>query len=192
VADDKPWKKRREDDEDDDRPRGRARRDDDDEDDDRPRRRRRDDDEDDREGPRYRRYEDDGADDFDDYDDRPRGRGRGRLSRETLRGIAGNQKAIIMCILVYFCLIPVQFVIPPETRIVLAAVFVPLAITAAVFVFLLATKVYSTAAGVVMGILTLVPCIGLLALLIINGKATTVLKENGIRVGFLGANSSDI
>lgn len=61
-----------------------------------------------------------------------------------------------------------------------------------VFVFLLAIKVYSTGVGVLLGILTLVPCIGLIVLLIVNGKATGILKQNGIKVGLLGANLSQI
>jgi hypothetical protein len=59
-------------------------------------------------------------------------------------------------------------------------------------VFLLAIKVYSTGVGVLLGILTLVPCIGLIVLLIVNGKATGILKQNGIKVGLLGANLSQI
>lgn len=164
------------DDDEDDRPR-RGRRDEDEEEDDRPRRRRRDD------------YDDE--DEFeDDYEDRPRG--RKRLPRETLRAIAFNQKAIILCIVVYLCLIPVQFAIPEESRIYLAFALIPLGITATVFVFLLATKVYSTGMGVLLGILTLIPCVGLIVLLIINAKATSTLKSHGIHVGLLGASSSDI
>lgn len=158
-------------------------------DDDRPwRKGRRDDDEDDR--PRRPRRDEDDDDDFDDYG-HDTGRGR-RLPRETLRAIAGNQKAIIVCILIYLCLIPVQFAIPEEARIFLALALIPLGIAATVFVFLLATKVYTTGVGVILGILTLIPCIGLIVLLIINGKATSVLKENGVHVGFLGANLSNI
>ncbi|MBN9119473.1 MAG: hypothetical protein J0I06_10000 [Planctomycetes bacterium] len=170
-----------------DRPRRRRR---DEDEDDRPRRSRRDEEEDEDRPRRRRRYDDEDEDDFDDYGEE-RG-GRRRLSRETLRAIAGSQKAIILCILVYLCLIPVQFAIPEESRIFLALALIPLGITATVFVFLLATKVYSTATGVILGILTLIPCIGLIVLLIINGKATSVLKENGVPVGFLGASSSDI
>lgn len=46
--------------------------------------------------------------------------------------------------------------------------------------------------GIVLGILTLIPCIGLIVLLVINGKATGVLRENGIGVGLLGANLSKL
>lgn len=43
-----------------------------------------------------------------------------------------------------------------------------------------------------MAILTLIPCIGLIVLLIINGKATSILKQNDVRVGLIGANMSDL
>ena len=178
-----------EDDEYEDRPRRRRRRDEDEDDDedDRPRRRRRDDEDDER--PRGRRrdeveYEDE------DYDGEPVE--RKLLSRSDLRSIAGYQKGIIICILVYFCLIPAQFVIPESARIFLALALIPLGLTATVFVFLLATKVYSPALGAILGVLTLVPCIGLIVLLIINAKATGLLKGRGIDVGLLGARMSDI
>ena len=35
-------------------------------------------------------------------------------------------------------------------------------------------KVYSTGLGIVLGLLTLIPCVGLIVLLIVNGKATSV------------------
>jgi hypothetical protein len=173
------------DEDDEDRPRRKRRREDEDADEDRPRRKRRreDDEDDDRAGS----WDDEDEDDEDDYEPR-----RGRLPRETLRGIAGNQKAIILCILVYLCLIPVQFVIPEESRMLLLIALAPLGIVSTVFVFLLATKVYSQGTGIVLAILTLIPLVGLIVLLIINGKATNILKENGIRVGLLGASSSDL
>ena len=160
----------------------------DDDDEDRPRRKRRDED-DDEDRPRRKRRdeEEDEDDDEDDYEPR-----RGKLSRATLRGVAGNQKAIILCILVYLCLIPAQFAIPEEFRNFVALALIPLGLTATVFVFMLATKVYTTATGVILGILTLVPCVGLIVLLIINAKATRILKANGIRVGLFGASMTDI
>ena len=145
--------------------------------------------EDDEEDRPRRKRRDEGEDEDDEDDYEPR---RERLPRETLRGIAGNQKAIIICILVYGSLVLLQFAIPPESRIFLAIVVVPVLVTAAVFVFLLATKVYTTATGVILGVLTLIPCIGLIVLLIINGKATSILKANGIHVGLFGASMADI
>jgi hypothetical protein len=43
-----------------------------------------------------------------------------------------------------------------------------------------------------MGILALLPCFGLLVLLIINGKATSILRANNIKVGLLGADMSSL
>ena len=55
------------------------------------------------------------------------------------------------------------------------------------FVFSLAIKACSPQAGVLLGMLTFVPGIGLIILAAVNGKATSILKQNGIKVGFLGA-----
>ncbi len=63
---------------------------------------------------------------------------------------------------------------------------------ATVFIFMLATKVYSTVVGVLLGVLTLIPCLGLIVLLSVNAKATGILRKNGIKVGLLGANVAEI
>jgi hypothetical protein len=57
---------------------------------------------------------------------------------------------------------------------------------------LLAIKVYSPRFVVLLAILMLIPGIGLVVLLVVNGKATRILEQNGIRVGLLGANLSEI
>jgi hypothetical protein len=41
-------------------------------------------------------------------------------------------------------------------------------------------------------ILSLIPFFGMIFLLIVNGRATRVLRRNNIRVGLLGANPSQI
>ncbi len=151
------------------------------------------DDRDDDDRPRKKRRRDEDEDEDDEFGDYGgEDRRRGRMSRADLREIAGRQRAIIMCILGYFCLIPIQFAIPEESRLYLALALIPLGITATVFVFMLATKLYGQSTGIVYGVLTLIPCVGLIVLLIINQKATTVLKENGVRVGLLGAKLSDL
>lgn len=66
------------------------------------------------------------------------------------------------------------------------------AITGAAFVFLLALSLYSTGAAVVLGICMFIPLVGLIILLVVNGKATSVLREHGVHVGLLEAGMSDI
>jgi hypothetical protein len=51
-------------------------------------------------------------------------------------------------------------------------------------------KVYSVIQGILIGILTMVPCLGLLLLLLVNQKATKILKDNGHNVGLFGADLS--
>ncbi len=142
--------------------------------------------------------EDDEDEDEEEEAERPRRRRRrlaargsgSRLSRDQLYRIALYQKIVCVCILCYLLAVVGQFMIPPERRIMVGLAIVPVALTAVVFVFLLATAVYSAAIGVVYAILTLIPCVGLIMLLVINAKATSVLKSRGYSVGLLGASLS--
>lgn len=61
-----------------------------------------------------------------------------------------------------------------------------------VFILMLATRLYGTGTGVVLGVLTLVPLVGLIILLVVNAKATGILKKHGIKVGLLGADAGRI
>lgn len=120
-------------------------------------------------------------------------------SRDDVRKVAQYQKGIIVCILIYllavmgqFAAAIGQFAVPPELRLFLGLGVFLLGIVGAVFVFLLAMKTYGTALGILLGLLSLVPCIGLIVLLVVNGKATNILKQNGIKVGLMGADVSSI
>ena len=112
--------------------------------------------------------------------------------REDLRSVARYQKGVIVCILIYLLAMLCQFAIPPELRMFLGIGVMFVGLTGAVFAFLLAIKTHGTGQGILLGILCLVPCVGLLVLLIINSKATSVLKQNGIKVGLLGADLKSI
>jgi hypothetical protein len=112
--------------------------------------------------------------------------------RDDLRKVAGYQKGILVCILIYLVCVALQFALPANARLFVALGVLVVGVAATVFVFLLSIQVYSTGLGILYAILTMVPCVGLLMLLIINGKATTILRNNGIPVGFLGADLSRI
>lgn len=118
-------------------------------------------------------------------------KGRNR-SREELLSLAKAQKGIMICILLYLISVFTQFAIPENLRLILGLGVLVVGIVGAVFVFQLAIKLFGTGIGVLLGILTLMPCLGLIILLVVNGKATNVLKDNGIHVGLLGANLSSI
>jgi hypothetical protein len=111
--------------------------------------------------------------------------------REDLKTLAIAQKSVIACIVVYFAAIAAQFVVPPQYLLFLAFGFLLLGLTAMISVIILAIKVYSPITGVIFGIGTIIPCIGLIILLVINTKATKILQQNGHRVGFFGADLSE-
>jgi hypothetical protein len=113
------------------------------------------------------------------------------VTQADLRSVAQYQKVILFCILAYLVLGALHFALPPDVKDALALTIIVLSITATLFVFLLATKLDNTGLGLLLGILTLIPLIGLFALLIINAKATGMLKKHGIRVGLFGAYMSD-
>ena len=112
--------------------------------------------------------------------------------RDDLRSVAQYQKGILVCILIHLIAVICQLTLPAEIRLVLGLGVLLVGLVGTVFVFLLAMKVYGSAVGVLLGILALLPCIGLIVLLAVNGKATRILKQNGIKVGLLGANLSEI
>jgi hypothetical protein len=109
-----------------------------------------------------------------------------------LRSVAQFQKGILVCILIYLVAVVAQFAIPQDLRPLVGLGVLVVGLVGTVFVFLLATKVYNVGIGILLGILTLIPCLGLIVLLVVNGKATSILKRNGIKVGLLGADLSQI
>ena len=113
-------------------------------------------------------------------------------SREDLAKVAKYQKGILVCILIYFLAVVGQFALPPQLRQVLGLGVLAVGLVAAVFTILLAMKTHGTVLGILLGILCVVPILGLLILLLVNQKATTVLQSNGIKVGLLGANLSSL
>ena len=77
------------------------------------------------------------------------------------------------------------------TNAVLLAVVVA-HVTAAVFTFKLASELNSTASGIILDLGSLLWCLGLLVMMVVSGKASTVLKRHGVRVGFFGADPSTL
>ena len=112
--------------------------------------------------------------------------------REDLKSVAKYQKGILVCILIYLIAVFTQFLLPPELRPIVAFGVLAVGLAGTIFVILLAMKVYNTGVGILLGVLTLVPCLGLIILLVVNGKATSILKQNGIKVGLLGADLSQV
>ncbi len=108
-------------------------------------------------------------------------------TEEGIREIATRQRALILCILLYLVAVAAQFFVPPQLQLVFDFGVLGIIVVSTVFVFLLCTKLYGVGIGILLGFLTLVPCAGLVTLLIVNAKATAILRKAGLKVGLLGA-----
>ena len=112
--------------------------------------------------------------------------------RNDLRHIAIYQKGILVCIVIYLIALLGQVAFPDVLRLIVGVSILVIGLVGAVFVLLLVAKVYSMPVGILLGILTLLPLIGLVVLFMVNHKATSLLRRNGISVGLLGAELSEI
>ena len=115
-------------------------------------------------------------------------------NREHLIKVARAQRHVLFVVLAYLCLIPVN---------VVAGQFEPLQIVGPIFglgvmlagavtVFHLVSLFRGKVAAVFYVIGLLIPCLGLILLLVISSEATNILKANGIKVGLLGADPDSI
>jgi hypothetical protein len=113
-----------------------------------------------------------------------------------LKSIASSQRKLIIFIFlqVALCVAMVIFRQMNAPQILLLCVDVALTgtmIGGAVYTFMLAVKIHRTAAGVLIGLLSLVPCLALPFMLAINSSTTRLLRDNGHHVGLLGADMSE-
>jgi hypothetical protein len=109
------------------------------------------------------------------------------IEQAQLHRVARAQKRILLGILANVVVIIAMLVVPQFKAPLNIGIYVVGFVTA-VFVFQLATQLYGKVAGIGLGLLTILPFIGLIVLLIVNGRAIRMLERNGIRVGFFGAN----
>ena len=113
-----------------------------------------------------------------------------RSTKDDLRSVARLQKGMMVCILLYLVAMISQTVLVPEMLPIVGLVVLTVALVGAIFLALLTMELYGIGWGALMSLLSLLPLIGLLVLLAVNGRATRLLRKNGISVGLLGADLS--
>jgi hypothetical protein len=111
----------------------------------------------------------------------------GQPSRDILP-IAENQKYLMWAILAQIVAFVAATVLS-ELGLLLILVAV---VAQAFFVFKISMASFPEPTGIILGVMSLIPCLGLIALLVINGVATNILKGCGVTVGFLGVPDSEI
>lgn len=110
-------------------------------------------------------------------------------TRGRVRRVAKYQRIVIFALLASIItniLVVATVGQAPTIRLVILVLSLSVAIFAMVAVFFLAKEVMNTVLGVLCAVLMVVPFISLIALLVVNQKATSYLQRNGVRVGFFG------
>ena len=112
--------------------------------------------------------------------------------REKLRRVARRQQwvlyALLAQVVLYFLLCVFTYTDQKGPIVVLSLAFWALAIVSMVAIFLLAKEVVHIVIAVICTIFMLMPCISLMILLVVNGRATKLLQQHGVKVGLMGAN----
>jgi len=118
------------------------------------------------------------------------------MDREKLRRVAKYQQWVLYALLANICINIASIAVRQANEFMLSLGVLAVALAIAAFsmvaIFLLANELYNAGIGVLCAILMIVPCIQLITLLIVNGKATSFLQQNGIKVGFMGTNPNTI
>lgn len=110
--------------------------------------------------------------------------------REDLRTVARCRTIVRVCILAHVYLILAWLEGPTDWAPMLASAYLLASPITLVIVALLVTKIDDGATGVVLGLLSVVPLLGLIVLMMVNGKAARVLREHVDRGGPPGADPS--
>jgi hypothetical protein len=115
--------------------------------------------------------------------------------RERLRRIARYQRwvmlALVSNIAVYVLAVSTQKLGPIVALVVLLAALAVVVFTMT-STFLLGMESFGTGLAVLFTVLMCVPCVSLIMLLVLNNKATSLLQQGGLKVGFLGIDPRSI
>jgi hypothetical protein len=118
------------------------------------------------------------------------------VDREKLRRVARYQQWVLYALLANIAFNVGAMALRGQDNIVIAigilAAFLVIIVLTMVSIALLASELYNVGIAVLCAILMIVPCVSLITLLIVNGKATSFLQQHGIKVGFMGTNPNSI
>ena len=121
------------------------------------------------------------------------------LDKTRLKRVAKRQRQLLVCIalLILFAIMGAYDRIADEGSIfnhelydIPAIGYGVINLAAFIFVILLAVNVYNSTDAIILSLLCLIPGGGIIVMIMINLRATRLLRANGIKVGFMGADAS--
>jgi hypothetical protein len=118
----------------------------------------------------------------------------GADDRQMLRDIAAAQRQVIICVLCQIGIVILDGVGAAIQMMAIILVGDVLALALLVFMVISIVKLSKALAqpAVLYAILMFVPCISLIVLLVLSGKASARLQQAGVKVGLMGADPNAI
>lgn len=115
-----------------------------------------------------------------------------------LRTIASQQRNMVICALLQILCYLISGALGPAgapnrdpalilVRLCISAVLLAALVGGCAYTCMLGSKFFNILAVILLGVLAIVPCLGLISLAIVNQRATRLLQENGYEVSLLGA-----
>ena len=120
---------------------------------------------------------------------------------EKVTAVAKAQRLVNLALLFYICLIPLNIfsnVLAMQTNgeSIVPLLVAPIALGVLVFVLIavgkLAYTLHGTGNAIFYCVVMLIPCVGLILLVVLNARATNYLKQHGVKVGLMGADLSTL
>lgn len=103
-----------------------------------------------------------------------------------LRAVARYQKNVLLCILANVGNIVLAMALPKALMAVVVLGSLAVWVASVVCIVFLAKTVYNLAFAIFCALCSFVPLLGLVMLVVVNGRATRILRKAGLKVGLLG------
>lgn len=97
-----------------------------------------------------------------------------------------------MCILAQICCIGFNVCTGGALGLIVDILNIAVMVASAILIGIAATRLWAKGAGIILGVVSIVPLVGLVILLVVNGAITRTLKRHGIKVGVMGADPAKI
>ena len=114
--------------------------------------------------------------------------GEKRVGYDQLKRIAHSQKAIVICVGFVLGAMVGELVVPSSWQGILRFGLGISLLLGTICLMVQGVRLYGVALGLILAVFALSPYTVLVVLLLLHFKANRVLKQHGIKVGWLGAN----
>ena len=112
--------------------------------------------------------------------------------KSTLVLIAKRQRTLLIVFFIYILVVGASSAVTPDLKPLVQLLILPIMVLIIIFTARLSFKLYGKIGASILTLLSIIPLINLIVVLIVNSKASKLIKKNGFRVGLIGASVKEI